>query len=218
MSQSRVAAQPPRGSILRMSLAQRVPPLAPMEYLTIERAAPTKSEFYDGQMYPMATGPARHSLIATNITGEFGNQLRGKKCVPYNADLRIHVPPTGLFSYPDLSVICGPLQFTDGTNDTVTNPTVLVEVLSPSTEAYDRGQKFLHYRQIPALREYLLVSQHEPLLELFVRQDGNQWALREAAGLAAQLEIPSLEITISLAEIYAGVTFPPQLLRVVPGK
>lgn len=201
-----------------MGLAQKGPPLTPAEYLTIERAAPTKSEFYDGEMFAMAGGTAVHSLIGTNVTGEFGNKLRGKKCVPYNADLRIQVQATGLFTYPDWSVICGPLQFADGTDDTVTNPTLLVEVLSPSTEAYDRGQKSLQYRQIPSLQAYLLVSQHEPLLELFVRQDGNQWSLREAAGLAAQLEIPSLEIPISLAEIYAGVTFPPQPLRVLPTK
>ena len=201
-----------------MGLAQKVPHLTPMEYLTLERAAPTKSEFYEGEMFAMAGGTAVHSLIGTNVTGEFRNKLRGKKCVPYNADLRIQVEANGLFTYPDLSVICGPLQFADGTDDTVTNPAVLVEVLSPSTEAYDRGQKFLLYRQIPSLREYLLVSQHEPLLEMFIRQEDNLWSLREAAGLDARLEIPSLEITVSLAEIYANVTFPPQPLRVVPSK
>ncbi|MEN9575865.1 MAG: hypothetical protein RL514_3720 [Verrucomicrobiota bacterium] len=200
-----------------MGLAQKAPHLTPVEYLTIERAAPTKSEFYDGETFAMAGGTAVHSLIGTNAAGEFRDKLRGKKCVPYNADLRILVEANGLFTYPDLSVICGPLQFADA-DDTVTNPSVLVEVLSPSTEAYDRGQKFLLYRQIPSLREYLLVSQHEPLLEMFVRQADNLWVLREAAGLTAQLEIPSLEISISLAEIYAGVAFPPQPLRVLPGK
>lgn len=200
-----------------MGLAQKVPHLTPLEYLAIERAAPTKSEFYDGEMFAMAGGTALHSLIGTNVAREFGNKLRGKKCVPYNADLRILVEATGLFTYPDLSVICGPLQFADA-DDTVTNPSVLVEVLSPSTEAYDRGQKFLLYRQIPSLREYLLVSQHEPLLEMFVRQENNLWVLREAAGLDARLEIPSLQITVSLAEIYANVAFPPQPLRVLPGK
>lgn len=199
-----------------MGLAQKVPHLTPLEYLTIERAAPTKSEFFDGEMFAMAGGTALHSLIGTNVSGEFRNLLRGKKCVPYNADLRIQVQPTGLFTYPDLSVICGPLEFALGTDDTVTNPTVLVEVLSPSTEAYDRGQKFLHYRQLPSLREYLLVSQHEPLLELFSRQDENLWALRQAVGLDAQLEVPTLGITLALAEIYAGVEFPPQPLRVLP--
>lgn len=141
-----------------MGLAQKIPHLTPLEYLAVERAAPTKSEFYDGEMFAMAGGTAVHSLIGTNAAIEFGNKLRGKKCVPYNADLRIQVQATGLFTYPDLSVICGPLQFADADDDTVLNPSVLVEVLSPSTEAYDRGQKFLQYRQIPTLREYLLVS------------------------------------------------------------
>ena len=139
-----------------MGLALKKELLSATEYLTIERAAPTKSEFYDGEMFAMAGGTAVHSLIGTNAAIEFGNKLRGKKCVPYNADLRIQVQATGLFTYPDLSVICGPLQFADG-DDTVTNPSLIVEVLSPSTEAYDRGQKFLQYRQIPTLREYLLV-------------------------------------------------------------
>lgn len=201
-----------------MSPAQSAARLTPQEYLAIERAAAFKSEFHDGQMYAMATGPARHSLIATNVTAEFGNKLRSKNCVPYNADLRIQVEPTGLFTYPDLSVICGPIQFGAG-DDTVTNPTLLVEVLSPSTEAYDRGQKFIQYRQIPSLQEYLLVSQSEPLLELYSRQPGDGlWTLRQATGLDARLEIPSLEITVELSEIYARVQFPPQPLRVVPGK
>lgn len=198
-----------------MGLAQPVARLTAQEYLEIERAAPTKSEFFDGEMFAMAGGSPRHSRIGTNVTAEFGNKLRGKKCVPYNADLRILIERTGLFTYPDLSVICGPLQFGAG-DDTVTNPTLLVEVLSPSTEAYDRGQKFLHYRQIPSLQEYLLVSQSEPLLELFTRQSGGEWVLRQASGLAARLEIPTLEIAIELAEIYAGVEFPESQLRVVP--
>lgn len=201
-----------------MGLAQPVTRLTPQDYLAIERAAPFKSEFYDGEMFAMAGGTPVHSLIGTNVAGEFRNKLRGKKCVPYNADLRIQVEPTGLFTYPDLSVICGPLQFGAG-DDTVTNPTLLVEVLSPSTEAYDRGQKFIHYRQIPSLQEYLLVSQSEPLLELYSRQPGGGlWTLRQATGLDARLEIPSLEISVELAEIYARVQFPPQPLRVVPGK
>lgn len=212
-----LATHPHFASLTLMGFAQNVVHLTPLEYLAIERAAATKSEFYEGEMFAMAGGTAVHSLVGTNAAVEFSNKLRGKKCVPYNADLRILVEATGLFTYPDLSVICGPLQFAHG-DDTVTNPSVLVEVLSPSTEAYDRGQKFLQYRQIPSLREYLLVSQHEPLLELFVRQEGNIWSLREAAGLEAQLEIPSLQITLSLAEIYSNVSFPPQPLRVLPGK
>src|SRR6266849_4682271 len=115
----------------------------------------------------------------------------------------MRIKATGLYTYPDLSVICGPLQFAEGTNDTVVNPTVLVEVLSDSTEAYDRGKKFEHYRQIPSLKEYLLISQKEPRIEKFARQPDGQWLLSEAAGVGNSLELPSLQITISLAEVFA---------------
>jgi len=127
--------------------------------------------------------------------------------VPYNADLRIKIEATGLYTYPDLSVICGSLQFAQGTDDTVVNPALLVEVLSDSTEAYDRGKKFEHYRQIPTLQEYLLVSQKEPRIEQFIRQPDGRWLLNEAAGLDASLELPSLRITLSLAEVFAKVNF-----------
>jgi Uma2 family endonuclease len=133
--------------------------------------------------------------------------------VPYNADLRIKVEATGLCTYPDLSVICGPLRYAPGTNDTVVNPIVLVEVLSDSTEAYDRGKKFEHYRQITSLQEYLLVSQKEPRIEQFLRQTEGRWVLKEAAGLAASLELPALHITLSLAEIFAKVSFVPSPIR-----
>jgi Uma2 family endonuclease len=164
-------------------------------------------------MFAMAGGTPRHSLIATNVAREFGTRLKGRPCVPYNADLRIKVQATGLFTYPDLSVICGALQLAEGTDDTVTNPTVLVEVLSDSTEAYDRGKKFEHYRQIQTLREYLLVSQREARIEKFSRQQDGSWVLKEAAGLEQTLELPSLQIAISLAEVFANVDFVPTPIR-----
>ena len=153
--------------------------------------------------------PARRRRAAA----EFRNQLKGRNCVAYNSDLRLKVEVTGLITYPDLSVVCGPLQFAVGTDDTVVNPTVIVEVLSDSTEAYDRGRKFENYRQMPSLREYLLVSQKEPRIEQFVRQESDQWLLREAAGLNATLGLPSLKIEISLAEVFDGVVFVPTPIR-----
>ena len=196
-----------------MTLPQPSRHLTEAEYLEIERAAEFKSEFFDGEMFAMAGGTPRHSLIGTNLTSEFRDRLRAKPCVPYNADLRIKIEATGLLTYPDLSVICGPLQFAAGTDDTVVNPTVLAEVLSDSTEAYDRGKKFEHYRQIASLQEYLLVSQTEPRIEQFMRQVDGRWLLNEAVGLEAQLELPSLRITISLAEIFAKVSFAPAPMR-----
>src|SRR5690349_19742415 len=131
-----------------MPVAQISRRLSAEEYLETERAADFKSEFFEGEMFAMAGGTPQHSLIATNVAAEFRTRLKNSSCVPYNADLRIKIEATGLFTYPDLSVICGPLQLAEGTNDTVTNPALLVEVLSDSTEAYDRGTKFEHYRQI----------------------------------------------------------------------
>jgi Uma2 family endonuclease len=196
-----------------MSLPQTSRRLTEAEYLEIERAAEFKSEFFDGEMFAMAGGTPQHSLIATNLAAEFRNRLKDHACTGYNTDLRIKVEATGLLTYPDLSVICDPLQFAEGTDDTVVNPTVLVEVLSNSTEAYDRGRKFEHYRQIPNLREYLLVSQTEPRIEQFIRQSDGRWLLNEAAGMEKKIELPSLKITISLSEIFAKVNFVPVPIR-----
>jgi len=124
-----------------MSLPETAPQLTEAEYLEIERAAEFKSEYFDGEMFARAGGTPQHSLIATNLARELGNHLVKSGCAVYNADLRIKIDATGLCTYPDLSVVCGPLQFAQGTDDTVVNPTVLVEVLSDSTEAYDRGKK-----------------------------------------------------------------------------
>ena len=190
-----------------MGVPEPVHRLTEAEYLDLERLAEFKSEFFNGEVFAMAGGTPMHSLIATNAASEFRTRLKGRTCVAFNADLRLKVEATGLLTYPDLSVICGGLQFADGQEDTVVNPTVLVEVLSDSTEAYDRGKKFEQYRQIPSLREYLLVSQKEPRIEQFIRQEGGQWLWREAAGLPARLALPSLEITLELAEVFAQVEF-----------
>jgi Uma2 family endonuclease len=196
-----------------MALPETLRRLTEDEYLRIERAAEFKSEFFDGEMFAMSGGTLQHSLIATDLAREFGNRLKGGRCVPFNSDLRIKVAATGLFTYPDLSVICGPPEFVPGTDDNVLNPTAIVEVLSDSTEAYDRGKKFEHYRQIETLREYLLVSQKEPRVEQFIRQADSRWVFNEAAGLNATLEVPSLKIILPLAEVFAQVTFNPTPIR-----
>jgi Uma2 family endonuclease len=196
-----------------MTMPQTSLGLTEEEYLRMERAAEFKSEFFEGEMFAMAGGTAQHSLIATNLAAEFRQRLKGGACVAYNSDLRIKIEATGLFTYPDLSVICGALEFANASDDTVANPTLLAEVLSDSTEAYDRGKKFEHYRQIPALLEYLLVSQREPRLELYTCQPGGRWLLSEAVGMEATLVIPSLRISISLAEVFAQVEFVPVPIR-----
>jgi Uma2 family endonuclease len=195
-----------------MSLPRTLPRLSEAEYLKIERAAEFKSEFFDGEMFAMAGGSVQHSTIGLNLAAEFRAQLKGQ-CVPHHADLRIKIEATGLLTYPDLAVICGAQMLAERTSDTVVNPIVIGEVLSDSTEAYDRGNKFEHYRQIPTLREYLLVSQKEARIEQFVRQENGRWLLGETKGLDSTLEIPSLGIVVPLSGVYLAVQFVPSPIR-----
>ena len=181
--------------------------LSEEEYLERERAAEFKSEFFDGEVFAMSGGTPPHSQIAANLIRFIGNRLNARSCVVYTSDLRLNVEATGLFTYPDLSVICGALQFAENTDDTAVNPTLVVEVLSDSTEAYDRGKKFENYRQMPSLMEYLLVNQKEPRIEQFARQADGSWVLREAGGLETILHLPSLDIDLPLKEVFTGVEF-----------
>jgi len=196
-----------------MSYAQPVTRLNEAEYRRLERQAETKSEYFEGEMFAMAGGTRPHSLVATNLLRELSARLKDTDCVVYNSDLRVKVEPTGLFTYPDVSVACGRQRFLDAEEDTLLDPIVFIEVLSDSTEAYDRGKKFEHYRQIPTCREFLLVSQKEPRIEQFIRQANGEWTLREAAGLEAEIRLPSLGIVLPLAEVFAKVQFAPGRLR-----
>ncbi len=191
----------------RMGLPQQKIQMSPRDYLRCERTAEFKSEFFDGEVFAMSGGSPRHSLLKANVIRELGNGLKGHPCTAYDSDLRVKVEATGLYTYPDASVICGPLEFDDDVRDTVLSPTLLVEVLSPSTEAYDRGKKFNHYRRIESLREYLLVSQDEAKIERFQRNADGTWTLTEASGLEASLHLPSLGIDLSLREVYEKVDF-----------
>src|SRR5919206_4091804 len=146
--------------------------LSPEEYLAIERKAEYKSEYFDGVVYAMAGGSERHNLIAANIIIALGVQLRDRPCRVYPSDLKVRVPNSRKFFYPDVSVVCGETQFADEERDVVLNPIVVVEVLSESTAAFDRGKKFQSYQQIESLQEYLLVSQDEFVVEHFLRQEG----------------------------------------------
>lgn len=196
-----------------MALLQTQHRLSEAEYLAIERAADLKSEFFDGAMFAMAGGTVMHSLIAANIIGELCSKLKGGSCKAFTSDLRLKVEATGLFTYPDASVVCGPLQLLPGTDDTLLNPVLVVEVLSRSTEAYDRGEKFQHYRQIPSLQEYILVSQRLPRIEQFLRAADGDWTLRTAEGSKAKLLLPSLQVTLELNEVFAGVEFSAEPIR-----
>lgn len=178
-------------------------PLTEEQYLQIERAAEFKSEFHDGQMFAMSGGSPNHALLGNRIGALLDRQMP-PGCRTFNSELRIRVAAAGLFTYPDCSVICGELQFAGDQKDVVTNPLLIVEVLSPSTENYDRGKKFELYRTILSFREYLIVHQDERHVEHFSKQDDGSWVLRDHIGAEASVDLGRLGVRISVAELYAS--------------
>lgn len=184
---------------------QPVRRLTPAEYLEIERRSETKHEFYRGEMFAMAGAKREHGLITLNIGADLHTQLANRKCEVYTSDMRVKVDQTGLYTYPDVVATCQEPRFEDARVDTLLNPQVVVEVLSDSTESYDRGKKFDHYRRVDSLREYVLVAQDEPHIELYSRQADGGWLLTEARGLDAAIELPAIGCRLKLAEVYAKV-------------
>jgi Uma2 family endonuclease len=177
----------------------------PEEYLALERQAQCKSEYYAGEIFAMAGTSRWHNLIVTNVLRELSLQLKGRPCTTYPSDMRVKVSPTGLYTYPDVTVVCGEAQFEDNQQDTLLNPTLIVEVLSESTEAYDRGGKFAPYRKLASLMEYVLITQTKPHIEHYVRQSDNRWLLAEADSLQDTLYLPSIDCHLALAEVYDKV-------------
>jgi Uma2 family endonuclease len=177
------------------------------EYLALERAAEYKSEFHAGEIFAMAGASEAHNLIVANIVGELRSQLKGRPCKTYPSDMRLKVAPTGLYTYPDVMVVCGKALLDDEEQDTLLNPTLIIEVLSASTESADRGSKSGHYRKLESLQEYLLVSQAEPHVEHYTRHPGSRWLLTEAEGLQSEISLSSVECVLPLSEIYYKVEF-----------
>jgi Uma2 family endonuclease len=180
--------------------------LTAQEYLRIERDAEEKSEFINGEMFGMGGASLRHTVIAANLVRELGSQLRNTPCVVASADLRVATDRHRHYTYPDVVVVCDPPQFVDGHFDTLTNPAFIAEVLSDSTEKYDRGAKSEHYRAMPTLSEYLLVSQDRVHVELYTRSNDG-WLLHEWIDAGATVNLASLHCGIRIAEIYAKVAF-----------
>lgn len=176
-------------------------------YLVRERTSSTRHEYYHGRVYAMTGAKEPHNLIASNIVAALHAQLRHKPCRVYASDMRTKIVKTGLNTYPDVVVICGQPEFTDHVRDTIINPVVIIEILSASTERYDRGMKFQHYRTIDTLQDYLLIAQDHYHVEHFVRQDGGVWIFQEATDLAATLHIQSIDCTLLLEAIYEKVDF-----------
>lgn len=182
------------------------------EYLDFERQQDeAKHEYLDGSVIPMAEtirgmagASLAHNRIVSNVVISLGNQMRGRPCDIFSADMRLHVPATGLYTYPDIVALCDEPQFVDDQLDVLLNPGLIIEVLSPSTEAYDRGAKFDHYRSIESLRTYLLIAQDRALIEQFQRQE-NGWFLTVAKGLESRVTLESLTCELTLAEVYDRV-------------
>ena len=182
--------------------------LTPEQYLAQERRAEFRSEYLRGEVFAMTGTSFEHCLIKDNFARKAGNQLEETACRVITSDMRVKITKTGLYSYPDLVIVCDEPQFEDATFDTLLNPRVIVEVHSDSTEKYDRGRNFAHYRQIPSLQEYVRVAQDQAVIERFVRQSDESWLLTAFADLGQVFELTSVPVRLALAEVYRGVTFP----------
>ncbi len=179
----------------------------PQEYLALERNSETRNEYYNGEIFAMAGASREHNLIVANLLRDIGIQLEDRPCESYPSDMRVSIEATGLYTYPDVTVVCGEPRFQDREVDTLLNPTVIIEVLSPTTEAYDRGDKFRHYRRIDSLREFVLISQDRIMVERYTRR-GNDWVLSDLTDPDQVLKLESIGCRIPLGRIYAKITFP----------
>lgn len=176
-------------------------------YLAYEETSNAKSEFLNDDVYMFAGASENHNLIALNTGTTLNNQLHDRPCRVYPSGMRVRVSFADAFVYPDMSVVCGERQIERYKGESSLNPTVVIEVLSPLTEMYDRGKKFQSYRALSSLQEYVLIAQDEPRVERFVRQDDNQWLLSDAVGLDAVVSLESIDCTLALADVYAKVDF-----------
>ena len=188
-----------------MALPQAyLPTVSSREYLGVERSTEIRHEFLDGLVYAMAGESPDHSTICFNLAVTTGSQIKNKSCRGFSPNMKVRTGGEGLYAYPDLMIVCGEPQFHDQHGDVLLNPTVIFEVLSPSTEAYDRGEKFLRYRnEINSLRDYVMVSQDKPHVEHYSRQPDGTWRFAEISGLDSELLLSSIDCRIPLAEIYA---------------
>jgi Uma2 family endonuclease len=183
--------------------------IAPEEYLALEERAEYKSEYFGGEIFAMAGGSPEHNLVAMNVAGELWKQLSESPCRVYPSDQRVKVPDTGLYTYADVTVVCAEPQYEESRPRSLLNPTLIVEVLSETTEAYDRGDKFAHYQTLPSLREYVLVASDQRRIERYTRQEGGaEWVYGECRAPAGSLALPSIGCVLSLPDVYGKVEFP----------
>jgi len=181
--------------------------LSEAEYLEIERAAETKSEFYNGEMFGLAGASSSHNIIINNIVMALGPRLKSKPCSIYSIDVRVKAESSGLYTYPDIVVGCGEKKFLDHNEDTLLNPTLIFEILSPSTEQYDRTTKFNHYRKIESFKEYLLVAQEKIAVEHFVKKISDEWVFKEYNSMKDTVILKSVKLSLAVKDIYDTISF-----------
>ena len=182
--------------------------LSSEEYLTLDRRSEYRSEYLNGEVIAMTGASRKHNLIVANLTRELTQQLRGKACELYPNDMRVKVPSSRLYTYPDVVIVCGEPKFEDEYVDTLINPILIIEVLSESTESYDRGKKFGYYRTVESLAEYLLIAQDEYKIEQYVKQTDGRWLLSEASSLEGTVELVSIQCLLALKDVYDRVLLP----------
>lgn len=179
--------------------------VSPEKYLEIERVSQEKHEYYNGEIFAMSGASKEHNIIAKNINTLVLPFLKGKSCDMFGSDLRVHIPKNSLFTYPDFTIICGKWETTDNEKDTVTNPSVLVEILSKSTKDYDRGTKFNLYRNIKTLKEYILIDSTKVSVEIFLKQENQKWILSEFKNLSDSFIISTIGLSLMLKDLYEDV-------------
>src|SRR3982751_774582 len=191
-----------------MTLPHALPVFTPEDYLSLERSSEIRHEYLDGFVYAMAGESPEHSTICFNLAVAVGSQIKDTPCRGFSPNMKVRAGKSGLYAYPDLMIVCGVPILHDRHGGLITNPTVIFEVLSPSTEAYDRSEKFLRYRtEIETLQDYILVAQDQPHIEHFSRQPDDTWALSEVNGLTEILSLSSIDCRIALADVYSRITF-----------
>jgi Uma2 family endonuclease len=191
-------------------VSQPRPFVTPEEYLAAERLATVKREYHDGAIVAMAGASWEHNLILGDAYRELATRLRGGPCTPVANDMRVWLPAARAYVYPDIVVVCGEPTFQDGLFDTLLNPTLIIEVLSPATAAYDQGEKFALYRSLPSLREYILIDQEQPRADLYRRYDDGRWFIGDAHGLDATIDLAvGGGLTLALRDLYERITFGP---------
>jgi Uma2 family endonuclease len=182
------------------------------EYLNLDRASEVRYEYWDGEVFAMSGASPQHDQIFINLVASLRTQLRGRPCRVFSSDMRLKVPSLPPYRYPDLSALCGEPHFElIGGVQALTNPSLIIEILSPTTEAFDRGDKFTHYKSIPEFSEYLLVAQHRPHFGHYLRQDDGSWNYREVNELMVSLPLFSIDCVLALDEVYQDVEFKPQI-------